>query len=133
MASAFPDAPTHEISLTTNRESLQAIQRLPGAPSHKPVRRGMKFTDKERQQLVKEAQQIKKDNLQRLRRGERQVPFTERHREAIQEYETIQFLENLPEAPKHKPTRRRGGRRKIGRKSCRKVGKKVGRKSRREK
>jgi hypothetical protein len=117
MAEQFPDAPKHEVSLTTNRAILEAIEKLQTPPSHRPVRRGFKFTDRERHELVREAEQIKKDNLQRLRRGERQIPFTQRHREAIHEHETIELLENLPEAPKHTPTRRRGGRRKASRKS----------------
>jgi hypothetical protein len=117
MAERFPDAPKHEVSLTTNRATLEAIEKLQRAPSHRPVRRGFKFTDRERQELVRQAEQIKKDNLQRLRRGERQIPFTQRHKEALQEHETIELLENLPEAPTHKPTRRRGGRRKSSRKS----------------
>jgi hypothetical protein len=77
MAEEFPTAPKHPVFY------------LPTAPTHKPVRRGMKFTDKERDQLLRTAFALQEQNKKRVQEGKTVLPFAPEELEAIREQKRI--------------------------------------------
>lgn len=90
MAEYLPDVPTTPILPNAPRHKPYI---LPGVPRDKPVQRGMKYTEKERAQLLKTARILDEQNKIRRAKGKEPLPYAPEEIEALREQEKIDKIE----------------------------------------
>ena len=90
MADEFPDIPDTPIFPDAPKHTPYV---LPTAPRHKPLRKGMKYTDKERAQLLKTARLLDEQNKSRRLKGLTLLPYAPEELQALREQAMIDKME----------------------------------------